>query len=359
MLAALPQAQQTKLKQTISKHVQQYYLNLSNSALPTASLQTSEDQASQISLNSEIPAMNFGIPIVIVGCKGDFFPRKSTKIGPSDRFDFITRRLRKFALQYGSGLVYTSSVGKGTNIDLLQSYIFHRLYSFPFNAPQKVVGSDDDWSIHVPSGFDSQDLIDTSFTASRSGWTDSTPFEEVFTNPSRTRQTKQSSGVSETVKAQDNMLFFKNLKFQLEQGPNLDLLKAARPQHQSSKSVSSSSSSPSLASLPPPSPSSSGAASVSSTGSVGGASPSAGLVSSSSSAQAAVALTNLKTGKKTNSKDMPNIKEIAVKQFFRSLLNNNTSGTGAPQPGQAQPNQQKLPPTSPSPVSKKESKPDS
>ncbi len=55
--------------------------------------------------------------------------------------------------------MYTSSAGRGTSIDTLQAHLLHRLYHFPLPHAVKVVGSEDDWTIHIPSGADNMDLV--------------------------------------------------------------------------------------------------------------------------------------------------------------------------------------------------------
>ena len=42
------------------------------------------------------------------------------------------------ALDYGAGLIFTSAVGEGINIELLQDYIHQRVFDFPFTYQPKV-----------------------------------------------------------------------------------------------------------------------------------------------------------------------------------------------------------------------------
>lgn len=125
----------------------------------------------------------------------------------------------------------------------------------------------------------------------------------------------------EVVKAQDNVLFFKNLKFQLEQGAGLGLstgLASASGAHtggslQSAvkRSASGTISLPDVAAASP-------AAALKSS-----ASMNMGLTSKVGATGAAAAAA---AGAADAAKAAPK-SQMAVKQFFRSLLNNN------PKPG--------------------------
>ena len=58
-----------------------------------------------------------------------------------EHFDFIQQSIRKFCLQYGASLFYTS-VKDDKNCDLLYKYLVHRIYNFPFRTPALVVEKD-------------------------------------------------------------------------------------------------------------------------------------------------------------------------------------------------------------------------
>jgi acyl-CoA synthetase (AMP-forming)/AMP-acid ligase II len=62
----------------------------------------------------------------------------------------------------GAALIYTggATTAKPAGIELLQEYIYHRLYSFRLYTPAKVVtGNSDDFSIYVPTGYDSTQIM--------------------------------------------------------------------------------------------------------------------------------------------------------------------------------------------------------
>jgi len=193
VLETLKEEEREKLKFNISHHIQ-FYVDPSVKKKVTEALTITEEETTKVKIDSEKPPINLGVPLIIVGCKADFFSRKwANKLGASsegdERFDFLTRRLRKFCLQYGAALVYTSAVGpRGTNVEELQDYIFHRLYHIPLIYPAKVVGSNEDFSIYIPSGHDNHDLILSDRVPSKQGWNDETPYEEVFKNPLKKKE---------------------------------------------------------------------------------------------------------------------------------------------------------------------------
>jgi dynein light intermediate chain 1 len=71
------------------------------------------------------------------------------------RFEFILKHLREFALRYGSSLIFTSCK-KGTNMELLYSYMKHIFFDADFKNGSEVNNKE---SIFIPSGYDSPKLI--------------------------------------------------------------------------------------------------------------------------------------------------------------------------------------------------------
>ena len=57
----------------------------------------------------------------------------STLKRPFDNIDHFPGQVRKFCLQYGASLFYTS-VKEDKNCDLLYKYLVHRIYHFPFKV---------------------------------------------------------------------------------------------------------------------------------------------------------------------------------------------------------------------------------
>lgn len=58
-----------------------------------------------------------------------------------EHFDFIQQWIRRFCLQYGAALFYTSAK-EDKNCDLLYKYLTHRFYGLPFQAPALIVEKD-------------------------------------------------------------------------------------------------------------------------------------------------------------------------------------------------------------------------
>ena len=50
-----------------------------------------------------------------------------------EKFNLMRLQVRKFCLQYGASLFYTS-VKEDKNCDLLYKYLVHRIYHFPFKV---------------------------------------------------------------------------------------------------------------------------------------------------------------------------------------------------------------------------------
>lgn len=58
-----------------------------------------------------------------------------------EHFDFMQQWIRRFCIQYGAALFYTSAK-EDKNCDLLYKYLTHRIYGFPFRTPALVVEKD-------------------------------------------------------------------------------------------------------------------------------------------------------------------------------------------------------------------------
>jgi hypothetical protein len=329
-LAALPPADSQSLRMKISKHIQSYHI-ASLSPSPDATGEQPEEATEQQPINAAIPAQNFGIPIILVGLRGDLFSRHlPSKSGADEQFEFLTRQMRKIALEYGAALIYTSVGGgrssasrsTGVNLDTLQQYIFHRLYKFSLSPPAvedgtqggkqqpsispKVVGGAEDYSIYLPSGYDSLSLLETTAkNAVSAAFSDSATSEEVFKGAGggagKKKQGSAQGQVFQTVHADDNTSFFRSMKVALEQGGAMVMTAAPTPVVRKPQ--------------PAPSQASTPAASVTATATTTAAAPSPSE-SPSPAAPSTVTGTPVKGQSGT-----------AVKQFFRSLLNNTSSKT--------------------------------
>uniref|UniRef100_A0A8C9W7L7 Dynein light intermediate chain n=1 Tax=Scleropages formosus TaxID=113540 RepID=A0A8C9W7L7_SCLFO len=99
---------------------------------------------------------NLGIPVVVVCTKCDAISSLEKEHDYRDEhFDFIQSHIRRFCLQYGAALLYTS-VKENKNVDVLYKYLLHSLYGFPFALPPQVVEKD---AVFVPSGWDNEKKI--------------------------------------------------------------------------------------------------------------------------------------------------------------------------------------------------------
>ncbi|CAD7091381.1 unnamed protein product [Hermetia illucens] len=94
---------------------------------------------------------NLGLDIVVVVTKTDYMTTLEKEYDYRDEhFDFIQQWIRRFCLQYGASLFYTS-VKEDKNCDLLYKYLTHRIYDIPFRTPALVVEKD---AVLIPAGWD-------------------------------------------------------------------------------------------------------------------------------------------------------------------------------------------------------------
>jgi len=101
-------------------------------------------------------ARNLGLDLVVVVTKTDYMSDLEKDFDyKEEHFDFIQQAVRKFCLQYGASLFYTS-VKEDKNCDLLYKYLVHRIYHFPFKTPALVVEKD---AVFIPAGWDNNKKI--------------------------------------------------------------------------------------------------------------------------------------------------------------------------------------------------------
>lgn len=85
---------------------------------------------------------NLGLDIVVVVTKTDYIQTLEKDHDYRDEhLDFMQQWIRRFCLQYGASLFYTSAK-EDKNCDLLYKYLTHRIYGFPFRTPALVVEKD-------------------------------------------------------------------------------------------------------------------------------------------------------------------------------------------------------------------------
>nr|KAF6406637.1 dynein cytoplasmic 1 light intermediate chain 2 [Molossus molossus] len=107
-------------------------------------------------LGDNVLTHNLGIPVLVVCTKCDAVSVLEKEHDYRDEhFDFIQSHLRRFCLQYGAALIYTS-VKEEKNLDLLYKYIVHKTYGFHFTTAALVVEKD---AVFIPAGWDNEKKI--------------------------------------------------------------------------------------------------------------------------------------------------------------------------------------------------------
>uniref|UniRef100_A0A8C9HCP5 Dynein light intermediate chain n=1 Tax=Piliocolobus tephrosceles TaxID=591936 RepID=A0A8C9HCP5_9PRIM len=102
----------------------------------------SDEENVALPLGDNVLTHNLGIPVLVVCTKCDAVSVLEKEHDYRDEhLDFIQSHLRRFCLQYGAALIYTS-VKEEKNLDLLYKYIVHKTYGFHFTTPALVVEKD-------------------------------------------------------------------------------------------------------------------------------------------------------------------------------------------------------------------------
>ncbi|XP_050689112.1 cytoplasmic dynein 1 light intermediate chain 2-like isoform X3 [Eriocheir sinensis] len=107
-------------------------------------------------LAENVLTRNLGLHVIVVVTKTDYMSTLEKDYDyKEEHFDFIQQSIRKFCLQYGAALFYTS-VKEDKNCDLLYKYLVHKIYNFPFRTPALVVEKD---AVFIPAGWDNEKKI--------------------------------------------------------------------------------------------------------------------------------------------------------------------------------------------------------
>ncbi|XP_011506157.1 PREDICTED: cytoplasmic dynein 1 light intermediate chain 1 isoform X2 [Ceratosolen solmsi marchali] len=121
------------------------------SPLRRTSRNLDDESVDNLPLPEGVLTTNLGLDVVVVITKTDYMTTLEKQHDYRDEhFDFMQQWIRKFCLQYGAGLFYTS-VKEDKNCDLLYKYLTHRIYSLPFRTPALVVEKD---AVLIPAGWD-------------------------------------------------------------------------------------------------------------------------------------------------------------------------------------------------------------
>ncbi|XP_019935455.2 cytoplasmic dynein 1 light intermediate chain 2 isoform X2 [Paralichthys olivaceus] len=177
----IPPENMREMEQRMVKAFQEYTEpEDANSSSPQRRAPTAgEDEAVVLPLGDNTLTYNLGIPVLIVCTKCDSISVLEKEHDyREEHFDFIQSNIRRFCLQYGAGLIYTS-VKEEKNLDLLYKYLVHKIYDFQFTTPALVVEKD---AVFIPSGWDNEKkigILHENFTTVRP----EDPFEDFITKP--------------------------------------------------------------------------------------------------------------------------------------------------------------------------------
>eukprot|EP00066_Takifugu_rubripes_P019154 XP_011608420.1 PREDICTED: cytoplasmic dynein 1 light intermediate chain 2 isoform X1 [Takifugu rubripes] len=151
-----------------------------NSSSPQRRAPTAgEDEAVVLPLGENTLTHNLAVPVLVVCTKCDAVSVLEKEHDyKEEQFDFIQSHIRRFCLQYGAGLFYTS-VKEEKNLDLLYKYIVHKLYDFQFTTSALVVEKD---AVFIPSGWDNEKKI-AILHENLSTVRPEDPFEDFITKP--------------------------------------------------------------------------------------------------------------------------------------------------------------------------------
>lgn len=162
----LPVAKQNQMRKNIENHFK-FYKNpdKSKQEKPTEDAKVEgeggeeeemKEALNEMDLEDGVLNVNMGVPIMVICTKSEVISTGETmKYFHQTRFEYILKHLREFCLRYGASLVFTSS-RKGTNMDVLYSYLRHRFQEADFTIGPEVNNKE---SIFIPSGYDSPKLV--------------------------------------------------------------------------------------------------------------------------------------------------------------------------------------------------------
>ncbi|XP_029315290.1 cytoplasmic dynein 1 light intermediate chain 2 isoform X2 [Cottoperca gobio] len=177
----IPPEDMREMEQNMVKAFQEYTEpeDASTSSPQRRAPTAGEDEAVVLPLGDNTLTHNLGIPVLIVCTKCDAVSVLEKEHDFRDEhFDFIQSYIRRFSLQYGAGLIYTS-VKEEKNLDLLYKYIVHKMYDFKFTSPALVVEKD---AVFIPCGWDNEKkigILHENLTTVRP----EDPFEDFITKP--------------------------------------------------------------------------------------------------------------------------------------------------------------------------------
>jgi len=159
-------------------------------------------------------ARNLGLDLIVVVTKTDYMADLEKDYDYKDEhFDFIQQAVRKFCLQYGASLFYTS-VKEDKNCDLLYKYLVHRIYHFPFKTPALVVEKD---AVFIPAGWDNDKKISILYENMHSVRPDQY-YTDVIARPMTGLGRKQQASREIEIIAEEEQNFLTRQQHLLQQG---------------------------------------------------------------------------------------------------------------------------------------------
>jgi len=161
-----------------------------------------------------ILARNLGLDLLVVVTKTDYMAELEKDFDYKDEhFDFIQQAVRKFCLQYGASLFY-SSVKEDKNCDLLYKYLVHRIFYFPFKTPALVVEKD---AVFIPAGWDNDKKIAILYENMHSVRPDQY-YTDVIARPMTGMVRKQLASKEIEIVAEEEQHFLSRQQLFLQQG---------------------------------------------------------------------------------------------------------------------------------------------
>ncbi|NP_001080155.1 dynein cytoplasmic 1 light intermediate chain 1 L homeolog [Xenopus laevis] len=209
----IPPEEMREMEERIVRHFQEYVEP--GDELPTSPQRrnTSSDECDDsviLPLADDTLTHNLGIPVVVVCTKCDAISILEKEHDYRDEhFDFIQSHIRKFCLQYGAALIYTS-IKENKNIDIVYKYIVQQLYGFQFKMPAVVVEKD---AVFIPAGWDNDKKIGILHENFQTLKPEDT-FEDVITKPPVRKFVHEKEIVAE-----DDQVFLMKQQSQLAKQP--------------------------------------------------------------------------------------------------------------------------------------------
>ncbi|XP_078066653.1 cytoplasmic dynein 1 light intermediate chain 2 isoform X2 [Mustelus asterias] len=155
----IPPEEMREMEQELVKEFQEYVEpeeGSQGSPQRRAPVPGQEDEEVVLPLGENVLTHNLGIPVLVVCTKCDAVSVLEKEHDYRDEhFDFIQSHIRRFCLQYGAALIYTS-IKEEKNVDLLYKYLVHKMYDFQFTTPALVVEKD---AVFIPAGWDKDKKI--------------------------------------------------------------------------------------------------------------------------------------------------------------------------------------------------------